>query len=426
LTDFGHRPAHALDSSGKAFLRGSGGRQRRSPRRFGGGLAQLDNGAHAATSRAAKGPWYADLARTRGKAGTVMTMAIDREIERLGDEELLDRLRKLVVRSNATEAELIAHLAEVDERRLYLPRRTSLWDFCLLDLGFSENVAANRIAVARESRQFPRMLEMLRQGRIHLSGLRMLYGHLTTEGSEELLAEAVGKTKRQIEELLARRYPKPAVPDRIRKLPSAAVSASTSVPEPAPLLSLEAPAPPPRAVVAPLSAEAYRVQFTASPELRDKIRQAQELLRHQLPSGDLAPILERALTLLIAQVKKERFGVGRKPRSGETRQSPARSRRVPTAIRRAVYERDGGRCTYVDPEGRSCDSEGFLQLDHVEGFARKVEHRVESIRLLCSAHNQHAADGMYGKQWMERKRRQGKQRARSSEPERDAGPEVGL
>ena len=256
------------------------------------------------------------------------------------------------------EAELIAHLAEVDERRLYtpsggvmhpLPRRTSLWDFCLLDLGFSENVAASRIAVARESRQFPRMLEMLRQGRIHLSGLRMLCGHLTTEGSEELLAEAAGKTKRQIEELLARRYPKPAVPDRIRKLPATPPAA---MPEAAPQLPFAAdgssgpPTPrtsaPARAVVAPLSAEAYRVQFTASPELRDKIRQAQELLRHQLPSGDLAPILERALTLLIAQVKKERFGVGRKPRSGETRQGPARSRRVPTAIRRAVYTPSGG------------------------------------------------------------------------------------
>ena len=201
-------------------------------------------------------------------------------------------------------------------------------------------------------------------------------------------------------DLPARRYPKPAVPDRIRKLPATPPAA---MPEAAPQLPFAAdgssgpPTPrtsaPARAVVAPLSAEAYRVQFTASPELRDKIRQAQELLRHQLPSGDLAPILERALTLLIAQVKKERFGVGRKPRSGETRQGPARSRRVPTAIRRAVYtpsggvmhpERDGGRCTYVDPEGRRCDSEGFLQLDHVEGFARKVEHRVESLRLLCT------------------------------------------
>ena len=338
-------------------------------------------------------------------------MGIDEEIGRLGDEELLARLSGLVARSNATEAELLAVLAEVDERRLYLPRRTSLWDYCLHDLGFSENAAGNRIAVARESRRFPRMLEMLREGRLHLSGLRMLCGHLTAEDGEALLAAAAGKTKREIEELLARRCPKPAVPDLIRKLPQAAalapIVAEATLPFAAPPSPAPALAPPPRAVVAPLSAEAYRVQFTASPELRDKIRQAQELLRHQLPAGDLAPILDRALTLLIAQVKKERFGVGRTARSKKSPpQGPAKSHKVPLAIRREVHERDGGQCTYLDPEGRRCAARGFLEVDHQEGFARTHEHRVESTRLLCRPHNQYAADALYGKDWMDRKRRE--------------------
>jgi hypothetical protein len=256
------------------------------------------------------------------------------------------------------------------------------------------------------------MLEMLRTGRIHLSGLRMLCGHLAPDSCEQLLAEAAGKTKRAIEQVLARRHPKPAVPDAIRKLPSAAVSEATQIS--APLLCASAPPPTAAApnerarpaVVAPLSAEAYRVQFTASAGLRDKIQQAQDLLRHQHPTGDLAAIVDRALTLLIAQVKKERWGVGRKPRSLELPEGPARSRRVPDAIKRAVYERDGGRCTFVDPEGRRCDARGFLELDHTEGFARTPEHRVQSLRLTCRSHNQHAADEMYGRQWMDRKRSQ--------------------
>jgi hypothetical protein len=102
-----------------------------------------------------------------------MAMA-ENELKALADDELLARVKALVVRSNETEAELIAHLAEVDERRLYLPRRTSLWDFCLYDLGFSENTAWNRITVARASRRYPQVLEMLRSGRIHLTGLKML------------------------------------------------------------------------------------------------------------------------------------------------------------------------------------------------------------------------------------------------------------
>jgi len=350
----------------------------------------------------------------RERVGTAM--ASDKEIGRLGDDELLARLRGLVTRSNATEAELLAVLAEVDERRLYLPQRTSLWEYCLRDLGFSENMAGNRIAVARESRRFPQMLEMLRDGRIHLSGLRMLCGHLSMQDGdgETLLAAAAGKTKREIEELLARRSPKPAVPDQIRKLPQSPapnLMEATLPLEAAPSCSPPIAPPPKRAVIAPLSAEAYKVQFTASPELRDKIRQAQELLRHQLPAGDLAPILDRALTLLIAQVKKERFGIGRKPRSKRREKAQVESRHVPLAIRRAVFTRDGGQCAFVDAQGRRCEARGFLELDHTEGFARTRAHRVEAMRLLCRSHNQHAADTLYGKQWMDEVRREATRRS---------------
>ena len=343
-------------------------------------------------------------------------MAID--LHGLCDEELMDSLRDLVVRSNVAEADLIEHLAEVDERRLYLPRRTSLWEFCLRELGFSENVAASRIAVSRESRRFPQMVEMLRAGRIHLSGLRMLCGQLTPDNCDEVLAEASGKTRREIEELIASRNPRPPVPDSIRKSPSRAV-VEPSV-EPLPLLAAPVPAPdvqapsiappalperPRPAVVAPLSAETYKVQFTASRELRDKLREAQDLLRHQLPAGDLAEIVDRALTLLIADVKKKRFAVGRKPRSkAEAVEGPARSRQVPDAIQRAVYARDGGQCTYVGPDGRRCEERGWLELDHRDGFARTGEHRVDSARLLCRAHNGWEADQMYGRTWMARKK----------------------
>src|SRR3954471_10876962 len=67
--------------------------------------------------------------------------------------------------------------------------------------------------------------------------------------------------------------------------------------------------------IGPLSEDTFKVEFTASRGLRDKLRQAQDLLRHRLPSGDLASIVESALDLLIEKVKKERFAVGRKPRT---------------------------------------------------------------------------------------------------------------
>jgi len=170
------------------------------------------------------------------------------------------------------------------------------------------------------------------------------------------------------------------------------------------------PAPPPRrderrAVVAPLTEETFKFQFTASRACHDKFRQAQDLLRHRIPDGDLATIFEKALDLMIEQVKKERFGTGRKARPASTEGTgESCSRHIPDAIKREVFERDGGRCTFTDEHGRRCGETSALEFDHRDGFARTRLHRADRIRLLCRAHNQHAAEQMYGRAFMERAR----------------------
>jgi hypothetical protein len=217
--------------------------------------------------------------------------------------------------------------------------------------------------------------------------------------------------------------------------------------------------------MSPLSAETFAVQFTASREFRDKISEARALLCHSVPDGDLARIFEKGLDLLIEKVKKKRFGLDRKAsaragRSSESSESTlkedtgapsispdsvvkeegraggaeadaiaeanasesldgaapsapgagadlpdsqAGSRHIPDAIKRAVYERDSGRCTFLDDQGRKCTS-SRVQFDHRDGFARTRMHSVDAIRLRCPAHNQSAADDMYGREFMDRAR----------------------
>src|SRR5206468_6968348 len=119
-----------------------------------------------------------------------------------------------------------------------------------------------------------------------------------------------------------------------------------------------------RAVVAPLSQDTFTVQFTASRALRDKFRRAQDLLRHRVPSGEIAAIFDKALDSLIEKVEKERFAAVRKPRTEATEVAgPASSRQVPAAIRRHVYARDSGRCTFVDARGHRCKERGMLEFD---------------------------------------------------------------
>jgi hypothetical protein len=169
----------------------------------------------------------------------------------------------------------------------------------------------------------PRVLEMLRSGAIHLSGLRVLVPHLTQESADALLEQAARKSKRAIEEIAACHAPRPAVPESIRKVPERqAEQAATVAPPlaPAPALLLSVPAQTPRpATMAPLAQDRYHVQLTASRELRDKIEEAKALLRHQVPSGDLAVILDRAPEFVRHRPIAARFAVFRG--SGASRSS---------------------------------------------------------------------------------------------------------
>ena len=358
---------------------------------------------------------------------------------RICDAELLESTRAFVRSSNVLEVDLLKHLAEIEERRLHLEQAfPSMFEFCTRELGMSEGVALNRIYVARLARRLPVVLEWIRSGRIHLSGMRELAPHLTAENCADLLAEAAGKSKREIERLVTRFAPKPPVAASIRKVPvrSAATAspaqallgtnAPTAMAAPnaaalAPQLAtpaLEAPQPAPfeltsqdraptrRPSVEPLTPETYKLTLPIDGALLEKVKQAQDLMRHRVGDGDLVAIFEEALDVLIEKVKKERFGVGRTPRKAPAAAEPSNesseptapaTRHIPDAIKRAVCERDGERCTWVSPDGRRCTATGCLEFEHLDGFAITRVHSVDRITLRCRAHNQFAAEKLYGR-----------------------------
>jgi hypothetical protein len=334
-------------------------------------------------------------------------------LAQLSDAELLHATRVHLERSHEMDAELLLLLGEIEERRLYAERAfSSMFDFCTRELNFSEDVACNRIALAKLARRLPRVLDFVRDGRIHLSGLGLLAKHLTEENVETVLAAAAGKSKRSIEELVARLAPQPSVSASIRKLPERPSPAPMveEAPPALPLVVAAAPMPLPPPIdrkpeVKPLSAEGYLVKLTVSRELKEKLERAQELMRHR-GEGDLATVIERAVDLLIEDVMKERFGVGRKSRgtAANAEQREEVSRHIPDPIKREVYERDGGQCTFVSADGRRCDERGGLEYEHIEGFARTAQHTVEGITLHCRTHNQLAADRLYGRGFMDSKR----------------------
>src|ERR1051325_4376112 len=188
------------------------------------------------------------------------------DIVSLGNAELLAATRAILRRACVVEADLLVHLVEIEERRLHSEMAfPTLFAFCVDELGFSEDQAYNRTTAARVARRIPAMLDSLRSGAVHLTGLRLLARHLTEQNHRDLLADAAGKSKRQIEEIVARLDPKPPVPDSVRK-PPVRTPATFEMTLPAPGTPVAPVAPPreQRAIVAPLSEDTFTVQFTAS------------------------------------------------------------------------------------------------------------------------------------------------------------------
>ena len=330
----------------------------------------------------------------------------------LSDRDLLEEVQRAVTCERQATARLLALLMEVDSRKLYAGQGyASLFTYCVQVLHLSEHAAYLRIEAARVARRFPSILDKLTDGSLHLTAVSLLGRHLTPANHVELLVEARHKSKREVEQLIARLRPQPDVPAVIRKLPAptpAVVSGSDVAGPEAPRSLVSAPGfdsqvsiadAIPAAVSAPVAArpsqikplapERYKVQCTISRETHDKLRRIQGLLRHTIPDGDIAAILDRALTVMLAELSRSKCAATERPRSmGETR---SRSRHIPAAVKRAVWARDAGRCAFQGELGR-CAETGFLEFHHVVPYADGGETSATNLELRCRAHNQYEAD----------------------------------
>jgi 5-methylcytosine-specific restriction endonuclease McrA len=152
-----------------------------------------------------------------------------------------------------------------------------------------------------------------------------------------------------------------------------------------------------------LAPQRFAVQFTMGQSAHDKLRYVQELLGHQVPSGDLAQVFELALDALIPQLERRKFAATSRPRK-DHRRSSEDSRRIPTHVQRAVWERDRGQCTFVSEAGHRCEARKPLEFDHIQEVARGGEASVAGIRLRCRAHNQYEAERTFGSEFMRHKR----------------------
>src|SRR6266850_1155431 len=251
-----------------------------------------------------------------------------RSVEYLPDEQLLATVSALAARERDATADLVAALAEVDRRRLYLGEGfSSLYTYCTRVLHLSEHAAYTRIEAARAAQPYPIIIEMIAEGVLTLTAVCLLAPHLTADNHRAILDAARHKTKREVEEQVAALRPLPPVPSTVRRVPgtpSAVVAVVHDVPAgpshttetngaaPATPVSLSGTASE-RSVIVPLTPERYKVQVTICRETCEVLRRIQDLMRHVVPDGDPAVIVERALRLLLADLERRKTAHSERP-----------------------------------------------------------------------------------------------------------------
>ena len=331
-------------------------------------------------------------------------------------------------------ADLLGDLAEIDDRKLYVPAAYgSMRDFCVRAKRMSEDVASKRIHAARTAREFPAIFPMLVDSRLSLSAVLMLATHLTPLTADGLLLAAANKTNAQIELLLAEHCPKPDVATSVQMITTAAEATAGPdaptlqqavrpvVPSDGPNVPVQMGPLSKRRKPLPLSAGKYAVQFTMDEEMYEDLLAVQALLGHVLPSGDVAEVFRRVLQDQRKALEKRKFAKCDRPRA---QKGAAKGRHIPTAVKRAVSERDGGQCTFVSDKGRRCESRTRLELDHIEPIARGGESTTDNLRLRCRVHNQFEAECTFSPEFMAGKREQAARAKANAEAKASAEAEA--
>lgn len=301
------------------------------------------------------------------------------DVARLSDDALFAELEACVVAGRENDARLLVFLGAVEERRIYLLRAcSSMYDYCRRRLRMSEGQAHRRIAAARLVKTYPFILPLIASGAMHMSTLAQIRSFVKPENVHALVADTAGKSRDDVDRILADRF------GLDRHLMRA------------------------------------RGVLVIDEELDALMRRAFELDCHAVPDGDRLKLAKRAFRTFIAEAERKQRATARRPRPGPTQ--PTKS--IPRASTRAMFERHGEQCCYVDPvTGERCGSRVFVQRNHRRMRVHGGGHEAENLDPHCGPHNRFLAALALGRERIERairrRRQQGRQGEEDSAPPGD-------
>ena len=318
----------------------------------------------------------------------------------ISNKELCESIGKLRGQERECLAEVVRHLAEIDQRGVFRDwGYSSLFVYCRDGLGYVEASAYRRVQAARALKRHPEIYEKLKAGTLTLYGVGEVMKVQEREKRGELLQRVEGKSRREVEEIvLPFKAPEISKPERVC-LKRVAVAkplendlfADQSASEARKMQTQEL---------------EFQVSFSASQEFMDLFARVKALVPGYQP--DMKAVFEcvlREYEKRHSPVEREKRRAQRKKKASvkRTRKPGSRPRAIGAAVRDRVVIRDGAQCSFISDDGVRCGCREGLEFDHIRPRGLGGANNASNLRLLCRAHNQLAAEQVYGREFMQSK-----------------------
>jgi 5-methylcytosine-specific restriction endonuclease McrA len=355
-----------------------------------------------------------------------------KSLENLSSSALITTLKNLNSDEVTTVINILLHLAEFNRRKLYaVEGYSSLFTYCIQELGYCTTTAIRRIAAARCVSEYPELITLLKDLKTNVTSISLIAKILTPANSKDIIQMIAGKSTRFVEEYVAGFLPIREIRETIKPISKsgAALSAelyalTSEAIEKQQLfrrqgaedikreLGIDASPQEDKKSFSSVPEVSFEVRLKASSDTVRKLRRLQALRGTKESIGDLLGVLlDEYLERHSPEARKERREKRRALRAEKLlnkqkkrNEAGGRSRHIATHVRDEIYERDGGRCSFTNGRGERCTCREHLQIDHIIPFAKGGTNAPNNLRLLCPAHNSLAADREFGREWMSGRR----------------------
>lgn len=300
----------------------------------------------------------------------------DAEIKHKSNQELVHELKSLREAEQTIVNRSIELLREVEERRLYLLLgHSSLYEFCVSELKYSEGSAHRRIAAMRLLKSVPEIQTLAATGKLSLTAMAQAQSYfrrkenarepVKKEQKLELLKKLEDRSARDCEREILRLDPKAHRPDRI--------VAKTE--------------------------ELTEIRLTVDNEFMKTLDRLRDLLAKKYPDGSTKDILHHVLKAELNRLEKpitrrkrtlkkraEKVKTSGKLTTNNKRKSSRKS--IPESVRREVFIKHNFECAFTDKAtGHKCSAKRYLEIDHIIPVSKGGTNALANLQLMCSAHN---------------------------------------